>query len=51
MEEGGKMRKEGGREENQIGEPDRVKVRGKMQRDKVIVIQWNISNMDTLGPK
>ena len=48
---GGKMRKGGGREKNQIGEPDRVKVRGKMQRDKVIVIQWNISNMDTLGPK
>ena len=35
-EEGEKMRKGGGREENQIA---RVKVRGKMQKDKVIVIQ------------
>ena len=44
-EEGGKMRKRGGREENQI---DRVKVRGKMQKDKVIVIQWNLSITQTL---
>ena len=29
----------------------KVKVRGKMQRDKVIVIQQNLSNTDTLGPK
>ena len=45
---------EGGKDEErrrEREEPDRVRVRGKMQRDKVIVIQWNISNMDTLGPK
>ena len=29
----------------------KVKVRGKMQRDKVIVIQQNLSNTDTLRPK
>ena len=32
--------------------PDRVRVRGKMQKDKVIVIQWNLSTAQTpLGPK
>ena len=42
---------EGGKDEEQRrerGEPDTVKVRGKMQKDKVIVIQWNLSIAQTL---
>ena len=41
----------GGKDEEQRrerGEPDTVKVRGKMQRDKVIGIQWNLSIAQTL---
>ena len=41
----------GGKDEEQRrerGEPDTVKVRGKMQKDKVIVIQWNLSIAQTL---
>ena len=46
---------EGGEDEErrrERGEPDRVKVRGRMQKDKVIVIQWNLAITQTpLGPK
>ena len=45
-EDGGKGKDEEERRER--GEPDRVKVRGKMQKDKVIVIQWNLSITQTL---
>ena len=45
----GKMRKgEDEEERRERGEPDTVKVRGKMQKDKVIVIQWNLSITQTL---
>ena len=40
-EDGGKGKDEEERRER--GKPHRVKVRGKMQGDKVIVIQWNLS--------
>ena len=40
-EDGGRGEDEEQRRER--GEPDRVKVRGEMQKDKVIVIQWNLS--------
>ena len=48
-EDGGKGKDKKRRRER--GEPDRLKVRRKMQRDKEIVIQLNLSNTDTLGPK
>ena len=50
LREGGREKDEEERRER--GEPDRVKVRGRMQKDKVIVIQWNLSITQTpLGPK